>query len=90
LLLVLRALGAESIARGTHVRLRITSTDLLTLDVHANVIARIDDIAAADAGAEKADTNEDAAEGAGPLTLAIDMQSDEAADAGAQPSQTPA
>ena len=88
--LVLRALGAESIARGTHVRLRITGTDLLTLDVHANVIARIDDIAAADAGAEEADTGEDAAEGAGPLTLAIDMQSDEAADAGAQPSQTPA
>lgn len=90
--LVLRALGAESIARGTHVRLRVTGTDLLTLDVHANVIARIDDIAAADVAAEEADTGEDAdaEEGAGPLTLAIDVQSDEAADAGAQPSETPA
>ena len=91
--LVLRALGAESIARGTHVRLRVTGTDLLTLDVHANVIARIDDTAAADvAAAEEADTGEDAdaEEGAGPLTLAIDVQSDEAADAGAQPSETPA
>ncbi len=87
--LVLRALGADSIARGTHVRLRITGTDLLTLDVHANVIARIDDIAAAQAGAEAGDDT-DAEEGAGPLTLAIDMQSDEAADAGAQPSETPA
>lgn len=88
--LVLRALGAESIARGTHVRLRVTGTDLLTLDVHANVIARIDDAAAADAA--EADTGEDAdaEEGAGPLTLAIDVQSDEAADAGAQPSETPA
>jgi len=97
--LVLRALGAESIARGTRVRLRITGTDLLTLDVHANVIARIDDIAAADAAAE-ADTGDDAdsdaEEGAGPLTLAIDVQSDEAVEgaddvkAGAQPSETPA
>ena len=91
--LVLRALGAESIARGTHVRLRITGTDLLTLDVHANVIARIDDIAAAEAGAEaepEAGDDTDAEEGAGPLTLAIDMQSDDAAEAGAQPSETPA
>jgi exoribonuclease-2 len=92
--LVLRALGAESIARGTHVRLRITGTDLLTLDVHANVVARIDDIAAADAAAEAdAGDDTDAEEGAGPLTLAIDVQSDEAADAadaGTQPSETPA
>jgi len=89
--LVLRALGAESIARGTHVRLRITGTDLLTLDVHANVIARIDE-AAADAVAEEADTGDDteAEEGAGPLTLAIDVQSDEAPNAAAQPSETPA
>lgn len=90
--LVLRALGAESIARGTHVRLRITGTDLLTLDVHANVIARIDDIAAAESASEEADAGDDtdAEEGAGPLTLAIDVQSDEAADAGTQPSETPA
>ncbi|HKW84567.1 MAG TPA: RNB domain-containing ribonuclease, partial [Burkholderiaceae bacterium] len=91
--LVLRALGAESIARGTHVRLRITGTDLLTLDVHANVIARIDDIAAAESASEEADAGDDAdaEEGAGPLTLAIDVQSDEAADApSAQPSETPA
>jgi len=90
--LVVRALGAESIARGTHVRLRITGTDLLTLDVHANVIARIDDIAAAESASEEADAGDDtdAEEGAGPLTLAIDVQSDEAADAGTQPSETPA
>jgi len=93
--LVLRALGADSIARGTHVRLRVTGTDLLTLDVHANVIARIDDLAAADAGTEAdAGDDADAEEGAGPLTLAIDVQADdggESADAGAaQPSETPA
>jgi len=89
--LVLRALGAESIARGTHVRLRITGTDLLTLDVHANVIARLDDLAAAeqDAPVDAGDETE-TEEGAGPLTLAIDVQSDDGADAGAaQSSETP-
>jgi len=60
--------------------------------VHANVIARIDDIAAAESASEEADAGDDtdAEEGAGPLTLAIDVQSDEAADAGTQPSETPA
>jgi exoribonuclease-2 len=88
--LVLRALGAESIARGTHVRLRVTGTDLLTLDVHANVIARIDEVAAVDAAEADAGEDAEAEEGAGPLTLAIDVQSDEAADAGARTSETPA
>ncbi|HEY9065944.1 MAG TPA: RNB domain-containing ribonuclease, partial [Burkholderiaceae bacterium] len=73
--LVLRALGAESLPRGTHVRIRITGTDLLTLDVHANVVARLDD-QAAQAGADEgtADEADESTDSAGPLTLAIDMQ----------------
>ena len=74
--LVLRALGAESIARGTHVRLRITGTDLLTLDVHANVVARLDDVAL-DAAPADAEADE-LADSAGPLTLAIDVAGDSA------------
>ena len=31
--LVFRALGAEALSRGAHVRVRITATDLLTLDL---------------------------------------------------------
>ena len=38
-----RALGAEALPRGAHVRVKVTGTDLLTLDVHASVIARLDD-----------------------------------------------
>jgi exoribonuclease II len=59
--------------RGTRVRVRVTATDLLTLDVHANVVARLDDAAAAAEPVDDADA-EEAAESAGPLTLAIDVK----------------
>jgi len=75
--LVFRALGADSVPRGAHVRVRITGTDLLTLDVHANVISRIDDVQAqTDTAVDDADA-EEAAESAGPLTLAIDIKDGE-------------
>ena len=68
--LVFRALGAEGLPRGAHVRVKITGTDLLTLDLHANVIARLDD---APAAAEAEPDADDQADNAGPLTLAIDV-----------------
>jgi exoribonuclease-2 len=71
--LVFRALGADGLPRGTRVRVRVTGTDLLTLDVHANVVARLDDAAAAAEPVDDADA-EEAAESAGPLTLAIDVK----------------
>jgi exoribonuclease II len=74
--LVFRAVGAESLPRGAHVRLRVTGTDLLTLDVHASVVARLDDATAAIDAAPADAEGDDAAEGAGPLTLAIDVQGD--------------
>jgi exoribonuclease II len=79
--LVFRAIGAEGLPRGAHVRVRITGTDLLTLDVHATVLARLDDPTAAgqaavQGDAESDETSEDLA--AGPLTLAIDMHGDPA------------
>jgi exoribonuclease-2 len=72
--LVFRALGAEGLPRGARVRVRITGCDLLTLDLHANLIARLDDpgTSADDAAVDEAEA-EEAAQGAGPLTLAIDM-----------------
>jgi exoribonuclease II len=86
--LVFRAVGADGLPRGAHVRVRIGGTDLLTLDVHASVTARIDDVGLADAdeGVEGVDTD-DGTESAGPLTLAID-----APDSGleAQPAVEPA
>jgi exoribonuclease-2 len=75
--LVFRALGTESLPRGARVRVRITGTDLLTLDVHASLAARLDDPAttADDAVVDETEA-EEAAAGAGPLTLAIDVQGD--------------
>ena len=70
--LVFKAAGCDGLARGTHVRVRVDGVDLLTLDLHARLLARLDDApAAGDAAAEEADDVEEA--GAGPLTLAIDV-----------------
>jgi exoribonuclease-2 len=57
---------------------RLTGTDLLTLDVHASLITRLDDAAttADDAAVDDAEV-EEAVESAGPLTLAIDVRDDE-------------
>ena len=79
--LVFRAIGAEGLPRGTAVEVRIEATDLLTLDVHARVVARLEaaaerssDAAAVDAIDEAGgdEPDEDGAIAAGPLTLAID------------------
>jgi exoribonuclease-2 len=77
--LVFRATGAEGLARGTRVRVRVAATDLLTLDVRASVVAKLDEVVAA-APAGDAD---DVEEGAGPLQLAIDVQAEGEVDAGA-------
>jgi exoribonuclease-2 len=68
--LVFKALGCEALPRGAHVRVRITGMDLLTLDLHANLATRLDDVPAAPVD-EAADEDEAAA--AAPLSLAIDL-----------------
>jgi len=84
--LVFKALGCEALARGARVRVRITGVDLLTLDVHANLATRLDDMAgnaaavAPDDGTESED--EDAA-AASPLALAIELDGAEGGDAAA-------
>jgi exoribonuclease-2 len=67
--LVVRVPGTESLPRGSRVRLRITGMDLLTLDLHAQLAARLD--AAPAAQPEPAD--EDETEAAGALQLAIEL-----------------
>jgi len=64
--------GTESLPRGSRVRARITGTDLLTLDLHAVLAARLD-VAAPAAGAAEEEATEDEIEPSGPLTLAIDL-----------------
>ena len=75
--LVFNAAGANALPRGARVRVRITGTDLLTLEVFASVVARLDDPATRtdDAVLPPADDADDAEQGieAGALTLAIDL-----------------
>jgi exoribonuclease II len=83
--LVFRAVGAEPLARGSAVRVRVGAIDLLTLDAATSVIARRDEAAAgADATAaapardDEGDESDDG-EAAGPLAIAIDVAPDAAA-----------
>jgi len=56
---------------------------LLTLDPHANVVTRLDDVSApADAASIDEAEVEEAASSAGPLTLAIDLKDEDAEPAG--------
>jgi exoribonuclease-2 len=74
--LVLRAIGTESLPRGTRVRVRITGSDLLTLDVWGSFVTRLEEPGAAPTP-EAEEEEAEGAEAAGPLALAIDV--DEAA-----------
>jgi exoribonuclease II len=76
--LVFKALGCEALPRGAQVRVRITGTDRLTLDVHASLLARLDSTPAAEVEASEEEGDDEA--GAAPLALAIDV--DDAAPAG--------
>lgn len=87
--LVFKAIGAERLPRGARVRVRVTGTDLLTLDVQASVVSRLDDpgTTADDAVVDEADLEDVAA---GPLTLAIDVQGDNAEESPAAASASSA
>jgi len=68
--LVFKALGCENLPRGSHVKVRITGLDEMTLDVHATLVERLDEAAAA----EEPEGDEDELEAAAaPLALAIDL-----------------
>jgi exoribonuclease-2 len=74
--LVFRLAGTEGMARGSRVRARITGCDLLTLELHAALVARIEAATAEGAGDEpEAEEETDAAPA---LALAIDLADAEA------------
>ncbi|GAA0767785.1 RNB domain-containing ribonuclease [Ideonella azotifigens] len=78
--LVFRALGTEAMPRNARVRVRITGLDLLTLDLHANLLVRLDDPGAAPTeGADEPMDDQDEAPATGGLTLAIDLSDGDAA-----------
>lgn len=58
--LVFRAMGADSLPRGARVRVKIGAVDLLTLDVQAAVVARLDAPAMPTTGSDRADAPRDA------------------------------
>ena len=78
--LVFALAGAESLARGARVRVRIVRIDLLTLDLHATLHERLPESAAA--AADVAEPEDEAAD-VGPLHLAIEV------DGPAEPGGTP-
>ena len=84
--LVFKALGCDGLPRGTHVRVRLTGTDLLTLDLHATLLTRLDEPVEGQAEAAIEDDADDETEAAAPLALAIDVTDAEgSAGDGAEP-----
>jgi exoribonuclease II len=75
--LVCKAVGADRLPRGAQVSVRITGFDLLTLDAHASVVARLDMPAPDGESALDASAPDDADEAlAGPLVLSIDVHAE--------------
>ncbi|MBN8503974.1 MAG: RNB domain-containing ribonuclease [Burkholderiales bacterium] len=78
--LVFKALGCESLERGTPVKLRLTGIDLLTLELHASLLERLQAPPPADAQAGE-ETEEDEEPAAAPLQIAVDLNDAEVAGA---------
>ena len=80
--LVFRVPGTEGLPRGARIRARVAGMDLLTLELHATLLAQLDVQAAA---AEEA-AEDDEAEPAGTLQLAIDVaEAEPVVDPAAEP-----
>ncbi len=76
--LVFKAIGCDSLPRGTRVRVALKSIDTLTLEVHAALLARLGDGATGDAAPPEPEEDEAAAPLA--LQLAIDVSEADAAE----------
>jgi exoribonuclease-2 len=74
--LVFRALGTESLGRGERVRVRVTGIDLLTLELHASLLVRLNDESAPADEEAAVDEEDEAPTG---LALAIDLSDESAA-----------
>ncbi len=82
--LVFKALGCEPLPRGTHVRVALKSIDTMTLEVHAALVARLDDtMASAAPDAVEGDDDESVA------PVAVQLAIDVAEAAGPEPTAQP-
>ena len=89
--LVFKAAGCEALPRHARVRVRITGMDLLTLDLHARLAARLDEAAlaagpdgrreAGEASEANDSSDDDDLQAAAPLALAFDLAEAEPAAA---------
>jgi exoribonuclease-2 len=77
--LVFRLPGTESLPRGTRVRARVAGVDLLTLELHAAMAARLDVAPAAAADTDTEETGDDETEAPATLQIAITLDDAEAA-----------
>ena len=73
--LVFKTLGVEALARGDAVRVQITGIDLLTLELHARLLERLDVQHPTEAAA---DDDDEAQAAAAPITVAVDLADAEA------------
>ena len=86
--LVFTVPGTDRLPRGSRVRVRVQGLDLLTLEVHAQLVARIDDALATAEPADAEADEEMMASGGLHLAIAVDeAESLDAADASAAPAQ---
>jgi exoribonuclease-2 len=74
--LVFKAMGCESLPRGTRVRVALKGLDTLTLEVHAALLARLGEVAGIEAALPEPEEDEAAAPIA--LQLAIDVSESDA------------
>ena len=69
--LMFTVMGAQGLARGARVRVKLGAVDLMALDVQGTVIAHLDAPLTAESDADEAE--DEAAMAAGPLTIAVDL-----------------
>ena len=78
--LVLPVLGAQGLARGARVRVRLGEIDEITLDIGGTVIEQLDVVANT---APEPEDDEDDSASAGPIAIAVDMNEAEPTGAAA-------
>jgi exoribonuclease II len=76
--LVFPVLGAQGLARGARLRVKLGRIDEITLDVSGTLVERLDAPAATGAGDDDSGEDEPVA---GPIAIAVDMTEEEAASA---------
>lgn len=78
--LVLRVVGAQNLARGARVRIRLGDVDLIALDVGATFVARLDTDNGNPALPDEASEDDAEEEMSASLSIALDVTADDSAD----------